>query len=178
MSVIKKPDDEIRLKIIEALMQKKTSMPSIREIQKRTGLHKATIKSSLDFLEKEKILLGFGPKINFRGLGYKLEVIEMLQIDTSKKELFGKFLDVANKDPNLFRLSATIGSGTWNIIAYHIYKDVESYHKGTQQKYYEKIENIYDLVKDRQIFYATEPLYKNASRTDSVLEIIKKERGY
>src|SRR3989339_2163055 len=136
MAVVKKADDEIRLKVLEALMQKHTTAPSTREIQKKTGFHKATIKASLDFLAGEKILTGFGPKINFRGLGYKLEVIEMLQVDTSKKQLFNEFLDRAQKDPNLFRLSAIIGSGTWNIMAYHLYKDVESYHKGTQAKYY------------------------------------------
>jgi len=177
MAVVKKIDDEIRLKVEEALMNKRSLSPNLREIQKITDLHKTTIKSSIDFLEKEELLKGYGPKINFRRFGYKLEVIEMLQIDTSKKKLFKEFLTEAEKDPNLFRLSAIIGSGNWNIMASHLYEDVESYHKGTSLKYYEKIANIYDLIKDRQIFYATEPLYKNASRTASILEIIKKKKG-
>ena len=177
MAVIKKTDDEIRLRILEALMKKRAINPNVREIQKDTEFHKATIKSSIDFLEKENLLTGYGPKINFRKFGYKLEVIEMLQMDKSKKELFENYRKHAEKDPNLFRLSAIIGSGNWNIMASHIYKDVESYHAGMQEKYYEKIPNIFDLIKDRQIFYATEPLYKNASRTASILKIMKKARG-
>jgi DNA-binding Lrp family transcriptional regulator len=148
MAVVKKGDDEIRLKMLESLMKKRGICPNMREIQKETGYHKATIKSSIDFLEKEGFLSGYGPKINFRKFGYRLEVIEMLQMDKSKKELFSQYLKKAEKDPNLFRLSAIM-----------------------------KIPNIYDLIKDRQIFYATEPLYKNASRTASVLDIIKTRKG-
>jgi DNA-binding Lrp family transcriptional regulator len=177
MAVVKKGDDEIRLKMLESLMKKRGICPNMREIQKETGYHKATIKSSIDFLEKEGFLSGYGPKINFRKFGYRLEVIEMLQMDKSKKELFSQYLKKAEKDPNLFRLSAIIGSGNLNIMASHVYRDVESYHQGMQSKYYEKIPNIYDLIKDRQIFYATEPLYKNASRTASVLDIIKTRKG-
>lgn len=177
MAIVMKLDDEVRLKVIGALMEKKAISPNMRQVQKETTYHKATIKSSIDFLEKEGFLTGYGPKINFRKLGYKLEVIEMLHVDTSKKKLFTEFLECSGKDPNMFRLSAIIGSGNWNIMASYIYRDVESYHHGMMSKYYEKIQGIYDLIKDRQIFYATEPLYKNASRTASVLEILCEEKG-
>jgi hypothetical protein len=59
----------------------------------------------------------------------------------------------------------------------HLYKDIESYHKGTQKEYYEKIPGIYDFIKDRAIFYATEPLYKNVSRTESIVKLIRQDRG-
>ena len=59
-------DDQIRLNIIEALLKEHSVSPNIRQIQKYTGYHKATIKSSLDFLKKEGLLHGFGPKVDFK----------------------------------------------------------------------------------------------------------------
>lgn len=178
MRTSKKIDDEIRIKILDALLKKRSVVPNIRQLKKYTGYHMATIKSSLDFLKKEGVLESFGPKINFRKFGYNLEAKVMFQIDASEKKAFKKFLDHVQKDSNLFRLSAIIGSGNWNLYSSHLYKDIESYHRDSMKKYYESIPGIFKLIKDKQIFYATEPVYKNASRTKSIIEIIKEEKGY
>jgi len=178
MAGIMKIDDEVRIKVLEALLQKGAVIPNIRQIKRHTGLHKATIKSSLDFLVKQNILNGFGPKINFREFGYRLEPLELLQIDLSQKTLFEKFLNEAKKDPHIYRISAIIGAGNWNVAIRHFYSDIESFHKHTQKAYYEKIPRIYDLIKDRQIFYGTEPFYKVESRTKSIIEIIKHKKGF
>lgn len=170
-------DDEVRLNVLQVLLKKGAVVPNIRQIQKHTGYHKATIKASIDFLAKSKILEGFGPKINFRNFGYKLEVIALLQADISKKQLFEKFLNAAKNDPYVYRMASVIGSGNWNLLTRHIYKDIESYHLNEQKNYYESIPGFYDLIKDRQIFYATEPYYKNISRTNAIIEIIRKEKG-
>ncbi len=177
MAVVMKIDDEIRLNILEALLQKRSVMPNIRQIQKETGYHKATVKSSLDFLTKKNIITGFGPKINLRAFEYKLEAIELLQVDLTEKELFAKFKEAVEKDPYLYMLSSIVGHGNWNLLARHLYKDIESFHLGTQKNYYEKLPGVFKLIKDRQIFYATEPLYKNMSRTKSIIEIIRREKG-
>jgi DNA-binding Lrp family transcriptional regulator len=178
MATIKKIDDEIRLNILEALLKKRSVVPNIRQLQKYTGYHKATIKSSLDFLGKEGVLTGFGPKVNFRKFDYKLEPMVLLQVDMTKKKLFDNLMAEINKDPNLYRLSSLVGSGNWNLIARHIYEDVESYHKGSQEKYYQKIPGIYELITDREIFYGTEPHYKNESRTESIIKIIRQKKGF
>ncbi len=86
-----KIDDEIRIKIMDALMKKRAVAPNIRQLKKYTGYHMATIKSSLDFLRKEGVLEGYGPKLNFRKFGYKLEAKTMFHIDTSEKKAFKKF---------------------------------------------------------------------------------------
>jgi DNA-binding Lrp family transcriptional regulator len=173
-----KVDDEIRLKIIEALIKKRSVVPNIRQIKKYTGYHKATIKSSLDFLEKQGLLEGFGPKFNIKKFGLRLEAIELLQVDISEKELFEKYIEMVKKDPHTYRLSSIVGSGNWNILSRHIYKDIESFHKETQKTYYEKIPGMFKLIKDRQIFYTTDPFYKNESRTESIIKIIKREKGF
>ena len=171
-------DDEIRIRILDALGKKNSVIPNIRQIKRHTGYHKATIKSSLDFMQEQGLLTGFGPKIDLRKLGYKLEVLSIAQVDFSKKETFEKMLAMNLKDPHVYRTSSLIGPGNWNFIAKHIYKDIESYHTWVKENYYDTIPEIHDFVKDRQIFYEVEPQYKGASRTDSIIALIKQEKGF
>lgn len=171
-------DDEIRINILDALLKKRAVIPNINQIQHYTGYHKATIKSSLDFLLKEGLLEGFGPKVNFRKFGFKLEPIVMLQADLSERASFDSFVRAAQSDTNLIRLSAIIGSGNWNLMAQFLHKDVESYHHSEEENYQKKVSGFFKLVKDRQIFYTAEPYYKNASRTKALIDLVKKEKGY
>lgn len=169
--------DNIRLNILEALLKKNTVIPNIRQIKRDTGYHKATIKSSLEFMQKEGLLSGFGPKIDLRKLGYNLEIVVLLHADLSKKAVLEKMVEITSKDPHVYRLSSVIGSGNWNLIVRQIYRDVESYHKWSQKTHYEALPGIYDFIKDRQIFYETEPHYKSSSRTESIVKLIKMEKG-
>lgn len=170
-----KVDDEVRLNILKALIEKGSTQPNIRRIKTKTDYHLATIKGSIDFLQKEGILTGYGPKIAFWKLGYKLEAIELLQLDFSKTNLVEKYLDIALKDPHVFSLNSIMGSGNFNVISFQFYEDVESYHKNQQDNYVKKIPNYYEIVKDRQVFYLTEPTFKRSSRTDSIIDIMRKK---
>lgn len=178
MSNVMRLDDEIRLNILAALLKQGSVSANIRQIQKYTGYHKATIKSSLDFLSKEGLVNGFGPKVDFKKFGYKLEVLTFLHADLTKKATFQKFLDQAKKDANLYFLSGLLGSGNYNLLARHIYKDIESYHDDLNKKYFEKIDKIHDLFKGKEIFYVTDPFYKSDSRTESLIKMIRHSRGY
>lgn len=173
-----KIDDETRVRVLEGLLAKGVVLPNVKQLQRQTGLHKATLKSSLHFLSKEGVLAGFGPKINFKRFGYGLEVISLLQVDLSESELFEAFVKQALNDPHFFGLSAVIGSGNWNLIARHFYKDIESFHKNEEENYFKKIPGLFKLIRDRQTFYVTEPHYKASSRTFSILETLKKEKGF
>ncbi len=177
MAIHIKADDVVRLKTIQALLKKGSVVPNNRQIKRYSGFHKATIKSSVDFLLKDGVLQGFGPKIDFHKFGFKLEVIEMLHIDFAEKVIFKQYLDAVEKDDNIYMVSAVMGSGNWNLLLRHFYRDIESFHNSTQKNYYEKIKGIYKLIKDRQIIYATAPFYKSGSRTTSIINILKKEKG-
>jgi DNA-binding Lrp family transcriptional regulator len=170
-----KVDDEIRLNVLKALIEKGATQPNIRRIKTKTSFHLATIKSSLDYLQKEGVLTGYGPKIAFWKLGYKLEAVELLQLDFSKPEFVEQYLAVARKDPHVFSLNSVMGSGNFNVISFQFYEDVESYHRNLQENYMKKIPNYYEVVKDRQVFYLTEPTFKRGSRTDSIIEIMRKK---
>lgn len=170
-------DDEIRLNILKSLIEKGSTQPNVRRIKNKTGYHLATIKSSLDFLQKEGILSGYGPKIALWKMGYKLEAVELLQLDFSRSDLVERFLDAVKKDPHVYAIQTIMGSGNYNVISFQFYKDVESYHKNIQENYVKKIPGYYDVVKDKQVFYLTEPTFKRGSRTDSIIEILRKEAG-
>jgi DNA-binding Lrp family transcriptional regulator len=172
-----KSDDEIRLNILKAMLEKNSTQPNMRRIKSRTGYHLATIKGSIDFLQKEGVVTGYGPKLSFWKLDYKLEAVELLQIDFSKQELVEKFFEIAKNDPHVYVMQSIMGSGNHNVISFQFYKDVESYHKNLSERYVQKIPNYYDLVKDRQVFYLTEPTFKRGSRTDSIIKILRKEAG-
>ncbi len=172
-----KVDDEIRLNVLKALLEKGSTQPNLRRIKAKTHYHLATIKSSIDFLQKEGVVVGYGPKTAFWKMGYKLEAIELLQLDFSKQELVEKYLAVAEKDPHVYSLHTIMGSGNFNVMSFQFYQDVESYHKNLQERYIKKIPNYYEIVKDRLVFYQTEPTFKRSSRTDSIIQILREQSG-
>jgi DNA-binding Lrp family transcriptional regulator len=178
MAVVMKLDDEVRLNILAALLKPGAVVPNIRAIQKYTGYHKATVKSSLDFLAKQGLVVGYGPKADFRKLGYKLEVVSLLQLDLTKKSVLEKFVEQVRKDDNLYFLSGIIGHDNFNFISRHIYNDVDSYNTDIRKKYFESISGISDLFKAREIFYITDPLYKSDSRTESMIRAIRRSKGF
>jgi len=172
-----KIDDKTRLLLLEALLKKRSVKPNIRQLKAYTGLHKATIKSSLDFLEKQGVVTGYGPKVNFKPLGFKLEVTTLLQADLSNKKIFDALMKKAESDPHLYWFSGMLGSSNWNIVMRQIYRDVESYRQHFEEHYFRAIPSIYDFIRDRQILFTTEPVYKSTSRTNSIIESILMERG-
>lgn len=172
-----KLDDTIRLNILEALLKKGSVGPNIKQLQKETGYHKATIKTSLDFLTKEGIITGYGPKIDIKKFGYKIEAITFLQLDLTKKNTLEKFLEQIKKDENTYMLAGLVGPGNFNVIARHIYQDIESYYKDTNKKYFETLQDIYNLIKNKETFYITEPTYKTNSRTESIIKALRKQKG-
>jgi DNA-binding Lrp family transcriptional regulator len=177
MSKLMHIDDAARIRVLEAMLSKASVSPNLNQLQRKARLHKATVKASIEFLKREGVLDGFGPKVNFRKFGYGLEVISLLQVDLSEKTVFEQFLQQALNDPHFFDLSSVMGSGNWNLLARHFYKDIESFHRNWEENYAKAIPGLFKLVRDRQTFYVTEPRYKSSSRTFSILEAIKKEKG-
>lgn len=167
-----KVDDVARVTVLNALLKKKVVLPNIRQLKKHTGYHMATIKSSLDFLEKEGLLQGFGPKVDSRKLGYNLEIMTLFQVDLNQQKAFEKFIETLQKDLHVYWVSSIIGSGNWNLLCRHIHKDVEAYHREIKNRYM-SIPGYHDLVKDMQSFFSVEPVFKNESRTKSMIELIE-----
>ena len=170
-------NDEVRLNVLSALLKKGAVQPNYKALKRETGYHLATIKASIDFLKNEGIITGFGPKISFSKFGYKLDTIELLQMDMSKKNSFEKYLEIVKKDPHIWSLRAIMGSGNLNLVGRHIYKDIESYHSNLQEKYLQKLPDLFEIIKDKQVLYEAEPVYKMSSRTDSIIKLARRDSG-
>ncbi len=168
--------DEIRLNVLDALLKPGCVQPNLERIRHHTGYHKATIKSSLDFLQREGVLSGFGPKISFKKFNYNLEVFTLLQADLSQKDLWDAYLARLQEDPHVYRVASLLGAGNWNVIKRQVYTDVESYHRNSTDRFY-SIPGVHRLVLNREIFFQTEPTYKNVSRTKSIIDCVRRERG-
>lgn len=165
--------DKIRLGILSTLNKKGAVKPNLLKIKKETGMHLATVKTSIDFLEKNNIIKGFGPKVNFQGLGFNVEATTLLQADLSKKNLLTEFTELAKKDNYTYWLSGMLAFSNYNLVQRQIFKDMESYQKVLQTHYIEKMSDYFLFIKERQVFFTVAPLYKSYSRTDAVIKLIQ-----
>ncbi len=177
MAVVKKINDSIRVKILSAMTKKGAVVPNIRQIKKLTGFHRATIKSSIDFLEKEKFILGYRPLLDSSIAGYNLKTASYFQMDLSLKERQKQFLDTAIKDKSVISASQVISDGDFNVVLNFLSKNIESFHINLKEKYVYKIPNYYDLVKKSSSFYLSNPIYKEKNQIDVLIDLLLEEQA-
>lgn len=177
MPTQKKIIDPIRVKILSAMREKRAISPNIKEIQKITGFHRATIKSSINFLEENKFIEGYRPLLNPKVAGYKLNSKVFLQVDLSDKKKLNEFLKMINEDRSVITCSHVINETQSNFFLEMLSKNIEDYYKDFQEKYYQKIPNIYDFIKDRSMCYLSEPTYKKKNEIDTLIDLLEKNIG-
>jgi len=177
MAINKKLDDSIRTKILAAMQKKGSDVPNIRQIQKITGFHRATIKSSIDFFEKQNFITGYRPLLDPKIISYDLKSFVYLQVDVSQKDKFKKFLKLVEKDNNVFSCSEVISNGEHNLAISFISKDIENQHNNIRKKYLLTIPNYFDFVKKTTSFYLSAPFYKQKNIIDSVIDLLKEKHG-
>lgn|GEM_PF-429140 len=165
--------DAVRLKIIKALFEPGAIRPHLRTIQRATGLHLATISSSLDFLQKENIIFEYLPRLNPLAFGLKLFGFLLLQIPPVPREPFNKLVAAAQADPNVMLFSSIAGS-QYNVCVEFLHPDVSSFNRSLQQ-YYEAVPEL--VASPKEILYVTEPIYKNYSRSLTALNLLKRQLG-
>jgi DNA-binding Lrp family transcriptional regulator len=177
MPTQKKIIDPIRVKILSAMRQKRAISPNIKEIQKITGFHRATIKSSIAFLEENKFIEGYRPLLNTKVSGYKLNSKVLFQVDLSDKKKMTEFLNAIKEDRSVVSCSHVITDNQSNIFIEMLSKNIEDYYKDFQEKYYQKISNIYDFIKNRSMCYLSEPTYKKKNEIDTLIDLLEQEVG-
>lgn len=165
--------DETRLSIIKALFEPGALKPHLKSIQRATGMHLATISSSLDFLQQEGILTGYFPRVNPLAFDLKLFGFLLIQLPTVPKPKFQKLVDYARKDPHLLTFTSLAGTDH-NLCMEFLHTDINAFNRALQ-RYYEAFPQL--VSAKREIVYVTEPIYKNFSRSQTVLNILKKELG-
>ena len=177
MATSKKLDDSIRVKILSAMQKKGCIQQNVRRIQKETGFHRATIKSSIDFLEKNEFIKGYRPLLESQKVGYNLNIFSFLQTDLNDKTSFNKLKENALKDSNVIFFSDTISESNYNIALGYLSKDIEDFHNNIKDKYQLDIPNYLDFVKKQTNFFQAHPFYKNNNRTDALINLLKKKVG-
>ncbi|MDD3178014.1 MAG: hypothetical protein PHR26_00685 [Candidatus ainarchaeum sp.] len=177
MAVIKKIDDSLRVKILSSLTLKGCVVPNIRQIKKVTGFHRATIKSSIDFLESEKFITGYRPLLDSLKIGYNLKNNNYFQIDLNNKDNFKKILDIIKKDNSVMYCSEVISDGNYNIAVTFLSKNIESHHINIKKKYISNIPNYYDIIKNNSNFFLSGEIYKNKNEIDVLIDLLKENIG-
>ncbi len=178
MAVIKKIDDPIRVKILAAMQEKGCVMPNIRQIKKHTGFHRATIKSSIDFLEKEKFITGYRPLLDSMVVGYKLYGTSYFQVDLTDKKTYNKVINSTKEDNSILSTSEVLCEGEYNLAVRFIARDIENYHRKETERYYKQMPELYNFIKKKSVFFLTGPYNKaRVNEIDAVINLLKEAQG-
>jgi len=169
-------DDEIRVRIMDALLKENAVSPNIRVLQKNTGYNKNTIKASLEFLKREGVIKNYYPLIMPQKLGFNLVPMAIMQVDVSQKKLVDKVENQIKQDPYVYSARKIISSGNWNVLLMHLCRDIESYHKTIEDTYYKNVPKMDKCIRDKMIFYPTGHAWKNKAMSETIVDILKKEK--
>ncbi len=178
MAVVKKINDSIRVKILSAMKHKGSVVPNVRQIKKITGFHRATIKSSIDFLEKENFIQGYRPLLDSSIAGYDLKSSSYFQIDLASKEKQKELLNIISRDKNVLSASQVISDGDFNVSLSFLSKNIESFHNSFKDKYIYKLPGYYDFIKKSSSFYLSSPVYKKKNEIDVLIDLLLEEQGF
>ncbi len=170
-------NDKNRLKILDCLLDGKCVTPNITSIQRKTGLHKATIKASLERFRKEKLFTEFLPRIDVRKLGYRLSLISLLEADQSQQPRFDELIKALENDPNTYNVTPITGFGKYNLMVNQIFKDIDD-HINHRENFFRNHPDQTQIIRDTQYFYTTGTAYKDITRTESVIRKIQNENGF
>ncbi len=173
----KKILDPIRVKILSSMRKERVLVPNIRQLKKHTGFHRATIKSSIDFMEKQGLIKHYIPSLNASIAGYGLRVWTYLQMDISNKKTNVNLRKIVTSIPNVYHCSEVITEKGYNIAIGYLAKNVEDYYNNVQRQYFYNSPEVYDLVKERTVFYLSDPTYVQKSHSSTLIDILEKEQG-
>ncbi|MFH0905915.1 MAG: Lrp/AsnC family transcriptional regulator [archaeon] len=173
MAIAKKIVDPIRVKILDSMTKKSCVAPNIRQIKRETGLHRATIKTSIDFMEKENFILGYRPLLDPLKAGLNLSAWSFLQVDlTSDKQRVSDFINIVKKDNSILHCSEVITDSNRNIAINYLSTSIEELHKKLKN-YYATFPNVYSFIKKKDAYYLTGDIFKHVNEIDSIIAILK-----
>lgn len=173
----KKTLDPIRVKILSAMRKKGVLSPNIRHLKRLTGFHRATIKSSIEGLEKAGLITGYVPAINPYIAGFNLNIWAFLKMDLSKEVAIKNFNAVIKDIPNVYHCSEVITDKGYNLCVGYLARSVEDYYNNIQRQYFISHPQVYDNVKERSVFYCSQPNYVQKNPSNTIIDILEKESG-
>lgn len=102
----KKIDDSDRRLLRQLLAEPSLGLP---ELAARAGLAPATAWRRLAALEAAGVIQGHIPKINWRALGYEVEVSLRFTLDKTAPRAFEDFLEAARAVPEVLQIETFLG---------------------------------------------------------------------
>ncbi len=151
---------------------------NLKGIQRNTGLHKARVQTSLNFLEEKGAITSYYPRIAFDLLGFKAVVFGFFGTDHTMPEFREKILDVTKKDKNISILTEILGIGKYDLYISELYRSVEDYHVSNKKKYYNKYKEMYRFVREWEIIHLPLPFIKCENTFATISNILKYEQGH
>jgi len=177
MQEAKKTLDSIRTKILSAMRKKDVLYPNIRHLKRLTGFHRSTIKSSIEYLEKSGFITGYCPSLNPNVAGYGLRVWTFLQMDLSNDAVNKNFQKTITSIPNIYHCSEVITDKGYNTAIGYLAKNVEDYYNNIQRQYFTINPQVNNYIKERTVFYLTQPQHVQKNLSDTLVDILEKEQG-
>ena len=174
----KKILDSIRIKILSSMRKEGVLVPNIRQLKKHTGFHRATIKSSIELMEKQGLIRHYIPSLNATVAGYGLKVWTYIQMDISNEKITNNLKKIITTIPNIYHCSEVITERGYNIAIGYLAKNVEDYYNNIQRQYFLNYPEIYNYIKERTVFYLSEPMYVQKSHSSALIDILEKEQGF
>jgi len=176
MAQKKQVTDEIRLKIMDALFKEDVISINISKIQEHTGLHKNTIKDSIDYLKEEGVFENYTPNYNLEKLGFKAFPLIIYEEDrTFPIEKIKDHLEKSMKDPHMYQKRSITGYENYNTIALALFKNIEEYHEYRDQEFYNQNPELYKYIKKPIRLYQHWKLDKDINISRAAIDILIKE---
>jgi hypothetical protein len=129
-------DKSSKAKVLECLTNGEGLKPNIRHIKKLTGLHSATIKSSLNFLVNQKVILAYYPCVDISKIRTRFFVFDFLKIDTSDVDVINALKEISMKEKKIFRAGLFFGNPDHNAAFIQPSGSVELYMENFEKRYY------------------------------------------
>jgi hypothetical protein len=98
-------------------------------------------------------------------------------MDISNQKLLNNLKKIMTKIPNIYHCSEVITERGYNIAIGYLAKNVEDYYNNIQRKYFINYPDIYNNIKDRSVFYLSDPTYIQKSHSSTIIDILEKEQG-
>lgn len=147
----KRTPKNINEKVFSYLESGECIKPNIRQINRITGIHSSTIKSTLDYFNANKIITKYSPGINFSKAKIKFFVFDFLDVDLTDVELVKALQEAVTKDKNLFHAGSIFANPYHNFIFIQAYNSMDSYQKNFEDKY----SAIAKISSNRETFFTT-----------------------
>ncbi len=163
--------DAPRRKILHALFEPGVLRPHLRTLQRKTGMHLATLSSVLSRLQSGGVLRGFAPRMNPLAFGFHVFGFVFLQLPPSPA--LNKLIDFAKNDPHLL-LCCSMAASEYNLFLEFLHPDIRAFNRALQE-YYTAIPEMVSCK--REIVYVTPPIHKDQSRSLCALNILKRQHG-